>query len=137
MTAVTYLLNPTHVDVKRTIDSLQSYCLAKGFKESQTFELSVCIAEALNNIIEHTFGTARDRNNVIMFSCKFTLDKISMRLKHQAKEFKFSLVEQDDLLALSGRGMFIMQSLLDEIDYKHENGVNEIKMLKCFTRTPK
>jgi anti-sigma regulatory factor (Ser/Thr protein kinase) len=130
MTAITYLLSPSHFDVKRTIESLSNYCIATGLNKKQIFEISVCIAEALNNIIEHTFGTTKDRNNIIALSCKISPVTISMEIKHKAQEFVITLSEPDNLLATSGRGWYIMDSLLDELFYKHKNGINRINMLK-------
>jgi serine/threonine-protein kinase RsbW len=84
------------------------------------YRLLVAATEAINNGILH--GNKSDEKKSVHVTCIVGQDTIILRVKDEGGGFKPEEVpdplEEKNLLKTSGRGIFLMRSLMDKVSYK-------------------
>ncbi len=120
-------------DVQEAVDKLQALCGQQGFDEKFQFELSLCLMEALNNIIEHSHVSALE--GVITIICEpfVTLRHHGIRIEVRDTAPDYTPPKpstESEPMALSGRGWQIMREWLDNIVYSRSNNINCL----CLTK---
>lgn len=87
--------------------------------EIQMHKLMVAITEAANNAIIH--GNKMDPEKVANITCTVAPPWITFVIEDQGGGFDpdsvSSPLEQENLLKASGRGIFLMKTLMDKVDY--------------------
>ena len=94
--------------------------------EIQMHKLMVAVTEAANNAIIH--GNKMDPKKVARITCEVDPPWITFVISDEGGGFDPSKVssplEQENLLKASGRGIFLMRTLMDKVDYRiNEHGV--------------
>ena len=88
--------------------------------EIQTHKLMVSLTEAVNNAIIH--GNKSDRAKRVLVVCDFQPDLLVITVKDEGKGFKLNSVKnplkKKNLLRTSGRGIFLMRTLMDRVEYE-------------------
>jgi len=88
--------------------------------EIQMHKLMVAVTEAANNAIIH--GNKMDPEKVATITCEVTPASITFIITDQGRGFDpekvRSPLEQENLLKASGRGIFLMRTLMDKVDYR-------------------
>ena len=126
-------------NVARLCEMFRSEAIKAGISEVVAMELELVISEAVTNIIEHAYEW--DETQYIKFIISISNQSVTIEIKDQGKPIAadlFSDIEPgfdnppDDvgLLAESGRGLKIIQSLIDDIKISHENGWNTLRLVK-------
>jgi serine/threonine-protein kinase RsbW len=81
-------------------------------------ELVTAFGEAFNNVVIHGY---RDRpDGMLELEAILLRDSITLRLLDDGRQVDFSQVEPPDLDGMpeSGMGVFMIQALVDEVDYR-------------------
>ena len=108
----------------RLIDTAVSYlvsrCREYGFSGSRlTLNFRVGIAEALANAM--IYGNGRDPSKPVRMEVELGPDHISIRVEDQGTGFDPAHVPDptlpEHLEATGGRGLFLIRSLMDEVDF--------------------
>jgi serine/threonine-protein kinase RsbW len=110
---------------------LRDACAAAGVDEATAIDLELAVVEAANNIVEHgaldpsrgTIGIEFSRDGEA--ACVVLSDggvPVSGDL--------FSRCREVPPEALSGRGIGIIRSCVDEIDYNCCDGINRLRLVK-------
>ncbi|MBX2992797.1 MAG: ATP-binding protein [Bacteroidetes bacterium] len=88
--------------------------------EIQTNKLMVSLTEAVNNAILH--GNKADAKKKVAVVCLCLPDELVITIADEGKGFKLSNVknplEDENLLRTSGRGIFLMRTLMDRVEYE-------------------
>lgn len=88
--------------------------------EIQTNKLMVSLTEAVNNAILH--GNKADAKKKVAVVCLCLPDELVITIADEGKGFKLSNVknplEDENLLRTSGRGIFLMRTLMDKVEYE-------------------
>jgi len=113
--------------------AIEEFCLAHGLPQEALFELSICLAEALNNILLHAYRNESGRG----FSVTVALDEHAITalvtdngppfnpLQHQARVM--------DGTQEHGMGVHIYRSLMSFVDYQRlPDGTNQLILRKSF-----
>lgn len=84
------------------------------------YRLLVATTEAVNNGILH--GNKSDPKKKVTVTCTVSHDALVIHIEDEGKGFKPEAVpdplEEENLLKTSGRGVFLMKSLMDGVKYE-------------------
>lgn len=110
--------------------AVRAVCGVLPLDEEATGAVELCVVEAVNNAIEHAYGeTAGHPVEVVASVAAGTL---SLAVRDRGRTMPWPPVPgpEPDALSESGRGMFIMRALMDEVDYARDDGWNVLTLTK-------
>jgi serine/threonine-protein kinase RsbW len=111
-----------------------------GMGEVDSARVELGVVEALNNVVEHAYQL--QPNNKIKVIFQPSKDHVVVCIIDTGVAMEQSLLFSDDnqqwskdLNALEnisegGRGLTLIKSIMDEVSYKSENGINQLTLLK-------
>lgn len=115
------------------IESLaeQSAQLA-GLSEEERDSLAIAVTEVGNNAIIH--GNKRDANKQVHLDIAVREGEVRVVIRDEGTGFNpeslSNPLDPENLLRESGRGVFIVRSLMDEVSFDFSKGGTEISLLK-------
>ncbi len=109
-----------------------------GFNEDDVGKIELACDEACTNVIKHAYSQKNGKQSLDIL-IKIDYDKFTLIVTDHGKGFdpqKIKLPEMKEYLAelqVGGLGIYLMKTLMDEVDYKIEPGVkNQVRMVKYF-----
>jgi serine/threonine-protein kinase RsbW len=123
--------------VVATSKLVRQYCTEKNIPKDDCDEIEICVVEALNNIIEHSYGRIESHQikielifEKLYLQIKIT-DKGNRRKNFEKAELK---INPSDIQSLPERGMglFIIEKLMDKTSYETQNDSNTFTMTKYY-----
>lgn len=103
-----------------------------GFSQEEQDSLAIAVTEIANNAIVH--GNKRDAGKKVFVNIAVNGGEIRMTIRDQGVGFdpdKLSNpLDPENLLRESGRGVFIVRSLMDEVLYDFTKGGTEVTIVK-------
>jgi serine/threonine-protein kinase RsbW len=110
--------------IPRSIRRVESYLLritsAVGLDEIQTHKVMVSLTEAVNNAILH--GNKSDPLKKVFVRCEVLPGWLLFQIEDQGRGFKPEHVKnplkEENLLRESGRGIFLMRTLMDKVEFE-------------------
>lgn len=109
--------------------------------ELDVFNIELCVVEALNNAIKHSYSS--ERGHQIDLHVAVSQNGLTVELRDSGKELHVGGKPALDFdpasmhsLPEGGMGMFIIYSLMDEVSYTVRNGMNVLSMTKLFDANP-
>ncbi|MDA8414773.1 MAG: ATP-binding protein [Desulfobacteraceae bacterium] len=102
-----------------------------GDRETLGHHINVVLTEALVNAIKHASASAPD--NQVQIRINVRDKELVIRVYDNGQGFDLDLVPANgcpDPLNERGRGIFIIRSLMDSVEYKKANGGNVLEMKK-------
>jgi anti-sigma regulatory factor (Ser/Thr protein kinase) len=130
MNQLTLYMHPDTRSLDQTVERFQTDMINLGFNADYAFQYSVCLAEALNNILEHTPKTMLAEKDIIQIQSYIFSSSMMTDIAYHASKFTIEKQASEDDISNRGRGCSIMTAWLDELVYSHENGCNHLKMFK-------
>ena len=129
---------PQYVSVLRlTISGLASRV---GFTYDEIEDLKIATGEAVTNVVHHAY---KDREGEVVVGCALFRDKIELMISDYGSSFNFEEIkskigpykedENVELLREGGLGLYLMDTLMDEVKLNNEGGVT-VFMTKYVTR---
>ena len=113
-----------------------------GFNAEDVNKIELAVDEACTNVIEHAYH--HDENKNIDIAIKIDYQKLSVVVTDKGMSFRMEEVEMPDMksylaeLRVGGLGVYLMKTLMDEVDYQSQPGVkNEVRMVKYFLKEKK
>src|SRR5262245_33920073 len=99
--------------------------------DGNNFEIELALREALVNAIVH--GNKRKTHKHVHVKCRFSMDgEVSMTVEDEGRGFQHNSVPDpttpDNWLRTHGRGIYLMRSLMDEVEF--EQGGSVVHMRK-------
>lgn len=120
---------PDLASARAVSEAIRNFLAEQGVPEKELFSYELCIAEASNNAIKYATGPARDLQPVA--EALFTPDQIELRMTDHTAGFVLpERVPQPSPLSECGRGLFIIQSVMDEVRYLRGSRENILIMRK-------
>ncbi len=119
---------PSNPDLLPEIENFVSQIVKKTNLSSQKIiNMEMALAEATANSILH--GNKSDINKNVEITVIVTLKKIVIKIKDEGKGFVVSDVpdptKEENMLKGNGRGLHIMNSLVDNLEYKFSKSGTE------------
>ncbi|MCX6954036.1 MAG: SpoIIE family protein phosphatase [Verrucomicrobia bacterium] len=120
---------PDAASARAVAEAIRAFLTEQGVPEKELFSYELCVAEASNNAIKYAVGPARDLKPVA--EALFTPDQIELRMTDHTPGFVLpERVPQPSPLKDCGRGLFIIQSVMDEVRYMRGTKENILIMRK-------
>ena len=111
---------------------IEDKLVAAGVSGSLTADLAISITEIVNNAILH--GNKNNPAKLVTIILKINGDDVEVRIKDQGKGFNPDKVpnpiDESNLLNQVGRGIFIVRSLMDSVDFQFTDDGAEVILRK-------
>jgi len=132
MADVPALRRPARLDeVQQFTALLRQCCAAAAVPPDLVIDLELALAEAANNVVLHGYQ-GRDDGDIEMI-VRPARDAIEIELRDRGipiPEARLADISTPSLDAESGRGMGIIRSCTDRIEYHSDQGVNRLILVK-------
>ncbi len=106
--------------------------LLAGLSEEDRDSLAIAVTEVGNNAIIH--GNKRDPNKQVHLNITVSEGEICVIIRDEGVGFNpdtlSNPLDPENLLRESGRGVFIVRSLMDEVNFDFSRGGTEITLIK-------
>ncbi len=120
---------PNATSARAVAEAIRAFLAEQGVPEKELFSYELCIAEASNNAIKYAVGPKRELQPVA--EALFTPDQIELRMTDHTPGFVLpERVPQPSPLKDCGRGLFLIQSVMDEMRYLRGSKENILIMRK-------
>ncbi|MFH0839927.1 MAG: ATP-binding protein [Candidatus Omnitrophota bacterium] len=118
--------------IKKVSHELLEHLKEKGVDESVQFDIRLAVEEAVRNAIEH--GNNYDKELPVLIRYSLDAKKIIVCIEDKGEGFHLKSVpdprQEDNLLQEGGRGVFLMQKLMNKVKYSKRG--NRVTMVKLF-----
>jgi serine/threonine-protein kinase RsbW len=118
-------------EIRKVEPFLQQINVTARLDDGTFYRLLVAGTEAVNNGILH--GNKADPRKTVHVTCVLKKDELVFRVRDQGKGFKPEDVpdplEEKNLLKTSGRGIFLMRSLMDRVSFKVTREGTEVELV--------
>ncbi len=131
------LVIPSDLERLVEVDSYVESLMAKlPFDKDARDDIAISLSEAVTNAIEH--GNGGDISKSVHIEFEISDEGLGMVITDEGAGFNSSNVpdprENENLLNLSGRGLLIIEHLMDLIEVSATPKGTRIKMLKNFPK---
>lgn len=132
---ITFLIDSKLENVSLAGVAVRGICNYLSLNEIDTYYLELCVVEAVNNAIKHAYKMEEGHaveidiaysNREITFKISDTGNKMDL---YGPRRLDF---DPEDLGAVpeQGMGLYIINSIIDEVAYRSEGGKNTLTMRK-------
>jgi len=132
---------PSSIEYLPLVDAVcQAFCKWAGIPDDAANEISIAVIEAATNAIVHGNRSVKSKKMRATFQKK--LDEIVVKVMDEGEGFDPdsipSPVDEANLLKETGRGIYIMKHVMDEVEFEIEPGKGTtVKLRKCIDASPK
>lgn len=124
---------PSTLDEIETVEKLSEQAAqAMDFDEDEKDSLAIAVTEAVNNAIVH--GNKKDKSRRVHVKFTFEGQKIIVIVQDEGSGFNpdnlSDPLDPRNLLKESGRGIFILKALMDEVEFEFAGGGTTVRMVK-------
>jgi len=105
-----------------------------GLTEKEVSEIRLAVDEAYTNIIKHAYNNTP--SNPVRIEVGSDTKKLWISILDQGESFKPEEYKAPDILRRiknkqrGGMGVFLIQKLMDQVQYNRKGDMNEIRMVK-------
>ncbi len=107
-----------------------------GFKNDDIHKIELAVDEACTNVIQHAYKDNKKQS--IDIAIKLDFKKFTIVITDRGEGFDFKEIDIPNMeeylaeLRVGGLGIYLMKTLMDEVDYKKSLGKNQVRMVKYF-----
>jgi serine/threonine-protein kinase RsbW len=107
--------------------------VSAGFDEADQHRIEMAVHESMINAIWH--GNKNDARKTVWVRFQIYPDRLEIRVRDQGNGFDLSTIpnplEDQNLLKVSGRGIFLIRTFMDEFRAEHVAGLGmEVTLVK-------
>jgi len=129
---VSYTLDSTLETVNNAEKQATHFATLAGFGEDEAMSIGMAVREATVNAVLH--GNAYDPAKKVTLTLKSNSENLIVVLRDQGKGLNVASIPDplapENLLKQSGRGIFLMRSLMDEVEISPSKTGTEVKLIK-------
>ena len=108
-------------------------CATAGLDEDDAYKVEMAVHESVINAVEQ--GNKNDANKQVWLRFEIFGDRLEIRVRDQGEGFDVTSLPdplaQENLLKISGRGIFLIRSFMDEVRVENITGHGaEVTMVK-------
>lgn len=131
-------------NLARIRDFVRTKARAMGFSPEDLDKIELAVDEACANVIEHAYPPAGEGCSQQLHLClKLEFGKFTIIITDHGETFDPSVIQPPDLseylaeYRVGGLGIYLMRSLMDQVDYHIQPGIkNEVRMVKYLVPEP-
>jgi serine/threonine-protein kinase RsbW len=131
---VSYTFESTLETINHAEEQASKIATAAGFSEDDVMSIAMAVREAAVNAVLH--GNAYDPAKKVTLAFDTGEKGLTIVVRDQGKGLDVDSIPDplapENLLKQSGRGIFLMRSLMDEVQIKASESGTEIKLIKHF-----
>lgn len=128
--------------IGQAVNKISSYI---GFNELESYQLELCVVEAVNNVIIHAYEKEAGHEVEVIFN--IYKDRLAIDVHDTGKSMGNKLLEKKEASSLDfepddpgtipegGRGLAIIKEITDSVCYKTEGGKNCLTMTKILKQS--
>jgi serine/threonine-protein kinase RsbW len=113
----------------------EEFAVRAGFDEDMASHIAMVAREATVNAVKH--GNQWSADKLVEVGFDLTEQALTIRVADEGPGLEIEQVEDcregENLLRTSGRGIFLMQAIMDEVHFRKLTPGTEITMVKCRT----
>ncbi len=122
-------------NVPGVCDKVKSFCIQSGMSERDAIDFEICIDEALNNVVKHSYKSKPGNKIEILLNKIEGYIKVDIIDYGEARKGKvrksIDFDEKDiDSFPEGGMGLFIIEQLTDKTEYKSLGDKNIFSLYK-------
>jgi serine/threonine-protein kinase RsbW len=129
---VAYTLDSTLDSVNKAEETAGRIASGAGFQDDDVMQISMAVREAAINAVLH--GNAYDPQKKMKLVFEKTPDALVITVADQGQGLDPSKIPDplapENLLKTSGRGIFLIRSFMDEVQFRTLQPSTEIKLIK-------
>ena len=127
--AIRLAFAPNLSSAREVAIAIRNFLAEQGVEEKELFSYELCIAEASNNAVEYADGPSRNLKPIA--EALFTPSQIELRVTDHTAGFALPERIPPPLpMTDRGRGLFLIQSVMDEVRYLRGTRENILVMRK-------
>lgn len=125
-------------EIERLAGIVREFGAARGLAPQATFDITLAFDELLTNTI--SYGFAPGSRHEIKVRLTLDGDEFHGEIRDDGKPFNPLDIPDPDLSLdiderpIGGLGIFFVRQVMDEVDYRHEGGMNIISLRKIVNR---
>ncbi len=125
---------PSRIDTVATAAAaVADFVNRSGISEEAAFGIDLAVREAVTNAVLH--GNRQDENKTVDVTLKSSPDAVEISVHDQGDGFNPEDVPDptaaENILKTSGRGIFLMRTFMDEVDWSiRPGGGTTVRMVK-------
>ncbi len=131
---VSYTFESTLETINNAEEQASRFAAAAGFNEDDIMSISMAVREAAVNAVLH--GNAYDPGKKVTLAFEQDGKDLTIVVRDQGKGVDVDSIPDplapENLLKQSGRGIFLMRSLMDEVRISPSATGTEVKLIKHF-----
>lgn len=115
--------------------ALQSLCMESGLDARTSALVELALVEAINNVIRHAYGLEPDHTVEVGFEC--SADRLRFEVSDTGRSYAGALSPRFEFdpadtanLPEGGMGLHLIESIMDDVDYRSKDGRNTLIMTK-------
>lgn len=122
------------VEVDQVAEAVEGFAREHGFTAPVCMAVSLSLHEHLTNVVTH--GSEPGRQHAIQVHLAVANRQVEVEVRDDGRPFDpLSRPDPDTSLPLDekpvgGLGVFLLRRLMDGVDYRHEDGLNVLRMTK-------
>jgi serine/threonine-protein kinase RsbW len=132
VTRVSYVLESTLASVSKAEQASFELAARSGFDKNECAHIAMAVREATMNAVVH--GNRRDPSKRVTVSCENTPQSLTIAVRDEGPGLDPATLPDplapENLLKQSGRGIFLIRTFMDEVDFKNISPGTEIIMTK-------
>ncbi|MGH9407418.1 MAG: ATP-binding protein [Terriglobia bacterium] len=119
--------------VEKAEELATEVCCRAGFGEEEQHRIGMAVHESVINAVRH--GNKSDLSKSVRLEFQVRPDRLVIHICDQGEGFDPGSIpdplESENLLKVSGRGIFLIRAFVDEFSVRHTQGVGtEVTMVK-------
>lgn len=122
--------------IHRVEKFLQKINRSAHLDEIQFNKVLISMTEAVNNAIFH--GNKSDPQKHVYLACELTKERMILKVRDSGAGFDphkiANPLDESNLLRESGRGIFLMRTLMDKVQYHFSEDGSEVEMVLLLVK---
>ena len=117
--------------------TVNKICSTVPFSEDDVYQTELCVVEACNNVIKHAYSNRPDQD--IEINIDLDLDKITFNILDIGRPMESDILpsldfdpNDSDQLPEGGMGLFLVNQIMNKVEYKNHNGQNNLTLTKFY-----
>lgn len=115
------IIIPSSLEYLREVDDfIENKLKEKGLDQSLVTDIAISVTEVVTNAVCH--GNKGDPKKKVYVSLQVEKNQVTVKIQDQGGGFNYQHLEnplaEENLLKETGRGIFIVRSLMDEVKFE-------------------